>query len=635
MTLGADLTTALFGAAATSGTGASNVGVAGSLAINVGTTNAEALVASTANITLVNGTPLTLSAQGTTSDATTAHSRVDGSGNSTGVGASVSINIGDDTSQALLDTGSQLNGAGVASLQSTSNNTVLTDSKGGAAGGTATTPVVATSIENTNTLASVKSASASLSAQALSLSATHAGSATTTATGAAAGSLPVGTALAVGYVDDTTQSLLDRSLALTGALSIGTASQQTSASTAKASAKGGKPDDGTQNGGVDNQISLARTAGNAAAAARGARDSTAAGTTPKAQSAAASGASSVNVAGAVSINDANTNTEASIGTSHTVTVGGAATIASTANTSGSATADGTQVAGSATGVGAAVAINSASVSNQAVLGQSTSLTSDALTVSAQMPGTSAQDSFSAQATSGAGSTQTGIAGALAINSGQVTTNAQLASNSSVTITGSGSVSLLAGATANERSVAQAGSVGGNLGIGASVAVVDVGGGAQTAIQNGVTLTGVQGLTLTANDNDTVNTTALSGAVGGSPIAAGVGLGIVGGTTSTLIGTGAQISLATLNQQATRTESATTDVDGASGGPGVGVGASFGLTVDDENATSSIARGITTTGAATLASTINGTSSTTALASAQGHYRAAPRPTPWSASVRLI
>ena len=72
----------------------------------------------------------------------------------------------------------------------------------------------------------------------------------------------MGTALAVSYEGDTTQALVDRSLALVGALSIGASSQQASSSSSKASAKGGKPDDGTQNGGVDNQITGARNAGN-------------------------------------------------------------------------------------------------------------------------------------------------------------------------------------------------------------------------------------------------------------------------------------------------------------------------------------------------------------------------------------
>jgi hypothetical protein len=197
----ADLATTRFGAKATSGAGASNVG----------TTTAEALLTSTANVTLVGATLLTLKSQSTTHDGADASAQVDGQGNATGVGASVAINVADDTARALLDTNARLTGvnAGVV-VNAVSNNTVSTTTKGGSSGGNAITPVAAITVATHDTFADVKTQAAALAVKSLTLTADHTGVATTAAEGAAKGSnLSLGLAFSFASVVDTTRALVD------------------------------------------------------------------------------------------------------------------------------------------------------------------------------------------------------------------------------------------------------------------------------------------------------------------------------------------------------------------------------------------------------------------------------------------
>ncbi len=383
------LTSAQFGAQATSGAGGSSVGVAGSLAINAGVTRAEALLAPAANLTFTGNTAFSLTSQATTLDKARAVAKVEAGGDAVGIGASVAINVSDAVSRAIVDTNARLAGVGALTLDARSDNTVATEVKGGSAGGTAITPAAAITIATSDTLAELRSAVQALTAQGLTLNADHVGSAKTTAEGAAQGSnLAVGISLAFGSVVDTTRVLLDRSASVGGALAATASSRQSSSSTAKASAKGGKQDDGTQDGGVDQQIGAQRGAGDSQAAGKGGRDSSAAGATPQAKTAdkdgGSSGSSSVSVAGAVGIGVGTSRTSAAIGNGRTIAANGAATIKSTADTDVASVADGSAVSSSGgTSVGAAVAINVADVLNRASIGTGTTLGAQGISVIAE------------------------------------------------------------------------------------------------------------------------------------------------------------------------------------------------------------------------------------------------------------
>ncbi|HNM47139.1 MAG TPA: hypothetical protein PKH51_08990, partial [Candidatus Sumerlaeota bacterium] len=82
----------------------------------------------------------------TTADTAQATSKLDGGNNSVGVGASFALNIADDTSRAVLESGARLTNAGALNVSATSNDTVTTTVKGGAAGGTAIAPAAAITI---------------------------------------------------------------------------------------------------------------------------------------------------------------------------------------------------------------------------------------------------------------------------------------------------------------------------------------------------------------------------------------------------------------------------------------------------------------------------------------------------------
>ena len=443
---------------------------------------------------------------------------------------------------------------------------------------------------------SIGGSSTLTSTGALSIDSSNTVNASTTADGSAGSSsgTAVGAALAVDVIGGATETDVLDTAALQGSTVAVDATSNRTVATDAISTQGGASDSGTPN---DTQ-SKQQLSSNNAQTSDGA----------------------MNIAAAVAVTNVTGGTTVDIGTGGSITAtAGAATVTSVADLSGptgglSTVANGSATSSGATGIGAAAAINTANVESLAELtGATTFNATGGVALTANM--TTAL--FGAQATSGAGGSNVGVAGALAINSGQFTSNAEITGLANIAITGAGNVSLLANGAASDAALAQAGSSGGKPGIGASVAIDDAGGGAQAAIQNGAALTGAHSLTLTATDNDSANTTAQSGAAGGTATAAAAAIAAESGTTATTIGTGSILSAASLDQQATRTSSTVTDADGTAAGFGVGVGASLALTVSNEKSTASVARNVTTTGDATLAATIDGSSSTTGLGSDQG------------------
>ncbi|MGH3553298.1 MAG: beta strand repeat-containing protein, partial [Mycobacterium sp.] len=149
-----------FDTEATSGVGsASNVGFAGALALNVVVTEHEAYLDQNATLTLNGATDITIQA---TSNVTNTVKSVasDGGGVSTkvGIGASVAFNYGEDTTAAYLGDDAGFAGSGsVHNLTLTAGSTheMTTVATGGGAGSTAVTPVVAISVADDDTHATL------------------------------------------------------------------------------------------------------------------------------------------------------------------------------------------------------------------------------------------------------------------------------------------------------------------------------------------------------------------------------------------------------------------------------------------------------------------------------------------------
>ena len=155
------------------------------------------------------------------------------------------------------------------------------------------------------------------------------------------------------------------------------------------------------------------------------------------------------------------------------------------------------------------------------------------------------DTYLTSATSGAGASKIGIAGSLALNLIDTESLAEIASNASVGITGHGAVTL---ATDDQTSMtAQAlpfapdpsdpdtPPSGGQVGIGASVALNIIANRSIAEIEDNAVLTGAGALSLSANAADAIDTEARAGAAGGVALTPAVALTMADDTTTAQLG----------------------------------------------------------------------------------------------------
>ncbi len=605
-----------FGASAISGAGsATNVGFAGALSVSVVGVNTSASVdagktvsAPNADLRFAASSSLDSTASsGAAADATT--------GAKTGIGASVAVHIVDDHTRAVLEDGSNVT-AHDLTLEATSNRSVATSAQGGAAGGTAVTPVVAITYSGFSTEASVGTGvtldiSGNLVARATDTSAPV----TTSAEGDALGTnTSVGAALALGIADHSVTATTRSSFSTPGSVEFGASGSSGTATEAKASANGAAAE-GSGTPDVNHQVASQRSFGSGVRAANGGGGDSAPATPP-----ANSSSGAISVAAAVSVNIAKTSSSSSLPAGVSVSAG-SLSFWSSASTDAKANADGSATTArgppSGTTIGAAVAINYATVTNSATVAGTANgpATVRALVTSA---GDGRHD-FGATATSGAGGGKVGFAGSLAINIVHLDTHATV---TGTVAAGSGSVEL--GAASNARSIAKAlpanGGVSGasKLGIGASVALNLVDDTTTATVADGATITG-HDLTLRASAAHDMSTDAQTGASGGGvSIAPAVAIALSNITTTATIGTGAPMTIAgALAATADQTASAHTNASGDTEGSSASIGFALALTIANHLAEANLGRDLTAGGAVTFAAHGSSDSSASATASAAG------------------
>jgi hypothetical protein len=359
-----------------------SVGVAGSLALNIVTTNAEAYVVSGATVTLHNKA-LNLEASSKTQIIGKAMPKEAATGESVGVGASVALNIGDNVAKAEIQNLATVTGASDITLSAEGSHKMTTQAKGGAEGGIAITPVVAISLANNDTIAQVGTGVGALSLSGnLNATADHSSTVSTKAAGdtTSSGTAAIGASLAMSLIGDTALATTARSISAgtdgSGTIGFSATTSGSSKSDAKASAKGGQrasrrdPEDpeydSTQPADVDEEAASQRTSDSGVdsrAASQGARDSSARGTSPS----ASSSGGPVTVAAAVSINLTDSTARAYIPDGVTINAAGALSVSSKNDASAWAAADGSAVKGDI-GIGAAVSVNRADIVNEAYIG---------------------------------------------------------------------------------------------------------------------------------------------------------------------------------------------------------------------------------------------------------------------------
>jgi hypothetical protein len=434
----------IFDTEATSGASDGNVGVAGSLAINVPTLHAQALVADPGKNVNVNGANLTLMSTSTIKNTSNATAKQSG-GSSVGVGASVALNVVGDTTSAQVQDTSGLSNVNGLSMSATAVDAANTTATAGASGGTAVAPSVALGIVADTTTARLGTASNSALTigGAASISAGDTQTVTTKSTGTAQGSnVAVGAAIALNVVHTTTTAVLARGLTSTG-LTVSATTTAPSDAEATASLKGEDKTAEQNKDGVtsaDGQASH-QSGGNAftsggsgnlpsASSAAGTGNSNASG-----QSGTNSGDSGgVGVAAALGVNVATVDNEASINSGGTVDAGtGAVMVSATTEMDGTAKGTGTGVAldSNSTNISAGVGFNWDSLTNKAFVDGSTTVKGTGITVQAVTMAMKT-DSFVAWGAAAAGTKgNVDVAGSVGLNVVTYTTEASVKSGSHV------------------------------------------------------------------------------------------------------------------------------------------------------------------------------------------------------------
>ncbi|NNU43176.1 hypothetical protein [Ramlibacter montanisoli] len=475
-------------------------------------------------------------------------------GGSIGVGASIAINVGETDTDALLGVDATLSGANDVTLEATSRNDMTTTAEGGSAGETAVTPVIAVTVSSNETIAKLGSLDPLIAATTtvgddLDVKARHIGSVETKAEGdTESGDTGVGISLALSIGSDFAEASTARNLSAGGLVAFNGRSVSSTSSNAKASVAGGddeEPAEGSPDateGGVNKQVKDNRNAANSKASANGS-DSPAQST--DGASAEGEGGSKVQVAGAVAITIQSSTARAKIDDGLVIVAGtsstdGVLTLKSENNAGAEAIADASTTmegegADGGTGVGVAVSVNVANVVNEAILGDST-VTADGVVVQALVPadGGDQVHGFKAEATSGASGAGTGVAGALAINVGISRSQAKIADNATLTLTGTVAdrdVSLSAENFVSNTVKAGAKQEGGSdIGVGASIAVNVGETDTDAVVGSNVLISGANDLTMVASSKSAMATEAEGGSAGDTAITAVVAVSVADNDT---------------------------------------------------------------------------------------------------------
>jgi len=635
-------------AEAKSGAGAGNVGVAGSLAASVAINTTVAALEGdidndgTGATVNANDGDILIEAANATTNTVKSGAEVKGTGGTAkvGVGASIGVNVGVNTTVAEVADKAVLTGGKDLGLNATADHTLTTDVTGGASGAkVAVTPLVAATIAVNTTTARLGKAKKDGSGNDIGLgisgkyssTADHKGSATTTATGQTQGnSVAVGASIGLTVATDTVVAEIDRDVTATDGVEVNAKSVAKSSTSATASVAGGEKakDDGTApapGGGsgsgksVDEKVADQQT--KATEAGKKTADKAPAATTPAAGDSASdklddtkdkqpppSGETSeggVAVAAAVGVNVGVATTVAKVGKGRKITSsGGALKVTSANETDTSAKADGSQVDSGNTdvGVGAAVALNVGVATTTAVVADEAIVRTQGLTISAT--GISGEKSDSvAEAKSGAGAGNVGVAGALAINAAVNTTVALLegdvdgdnivadvdAGGGAVLIEAQNATTSTAKVSADVKGTDDKAKVGVGASVGVNVAVNTT--VAEVADKTKLTNAGSVGLNATANH--AMTTEATGGAAGAKvSVTPVVAASIAVNTTVARLGDGttALDVNGAYSSKAEQTSTVTTKATGQAQGD-VAVGASLGATIAVDNVHATVERNL--------------------------------------------
>ncbi len=632
-----------FAAHSISGAGGSSVGVAGSIAVTIVDSDTIAQVQGTDPVDL-DGANLALTATSKLDNSATADAKQASDGSTTGIGASFALSVVNDTTDAGLPNGSQLDGAKDLTQTATSTDGTTTTANGGASTGSgslALSAQAAITISNVTTIASVGTGADLTLTGALNATATQTASTTTKANGSTkGGNAGIGLSLALDVVNHDVESQAKRNIDAAGAVSFSATGSSPNDSEAQASSAGAKEKtDANGDGSTKPSVKDKSDANLDVAKANDSSSKTSSTTTPEAKS-GESGGTKVTVAAAVAITIATLTILAGVLANLTIVSGAGVTLTSRANGNSKVISNGKATKAVTANIGAAVSINKVTLVNRAQVGLNTIIKSHGLSLTAGMQtnGNDKSHDLDTEATSGAGEGKVGIAGSLALTIADLTTSALVLSNAGRgppsdppgNQLNGGDLSLTAESTVSSTAKAMAKDTdSGTVGIGAGVAINIVNDTATASIDSGAAFdTDVAkrpaNVSLTATDADTMVTHAEAGTDGkaGSDLALTPDVAISYPTvlTSATIGGNASQSLSasgSVSLTATQDARTTTSADASAGGADVSIGLALALVIADDEVTATVSRNLTAGGAVGLQANGSSDNESTSTASAKG------------------
>jgi hypothetical protein len=464
-------------ASAKSGAGGGDVGVAGSVAVNVVNEDTLAQLATGATATLSgadSGGALRVTTASTSSDSALAKPENEGAqagGSDVGVGASVGVSIIDRNQDATLDDGAQVSGnVSAFTVSANGQHTIVTDTENGAKGGTGVGVAAAVTVATNNTHAHAGTASGTLVvAGDAAVRAARVEQVTASAKAEAAGKdTAVGASVVVTVIDGDASARLERNLTVGGAADVSSAATVLATGTAKASAAGNSSGGRSSDKEANNQLNNNPNNGGDRSLPK-AQDQVDSSNTQAKSESGGSGSSGTGVAAAVVVQVLVMDNTAAVGPGVQLQAGGAVTVDAQADygTVTQAFGDAIDIA-QKTNVGAAVGLNVVDASNVAQVGSGADVRGASVLVRADRPGDAGEHEFRAWGLAAAGGKDTGVAGSVAINVVTLDTAASVGSGATVVAT-AGNLDVVADQRTGIQTVAGAAGLStGGTGVGASV-----------------------------------------------------------------------------------------------------------------------------------------------------------------------
>jgi hypothetical protein len=474
-----------FGALATSAAAAGDIGVAGSVAINIVDNSSNAVI-QTGAVVAAGGGDVSVTSLNNASDMALALPGGNPTGDNLGAGGSLALNIVSDVTQSEVQDGAALTDAGNVTVTAASSHAFNTWAQNGGESSLGLGGGVAIVLANAPTTARIGADPATLDASGdltIGTSGSFAVNTLADATTAPSGKVGLGASVVVNVSNDSFLAELARNVAAGGAVSITADGTSSSQATAVASTEGADPkgtdsstgSSGTADQETQNQSSYAHDQAGSNANPSGSKvgapprandEVSSPGSKAKSKSGGSEGATKIGIAAAVAVNVLTTSTVATIDNGLTVTAGGALTVGTTNQSGALALGDGRSTTNQ-NSIGAGVSLNVANVTNSATIGAGDVIRAGDVSVAALMPSGAVND-FSTQGVGVAIGSQAGIAGSAGIN--VIAINTQASIGAGARATSSGGLTVQAANDETFQDIAFTVASGKNVGAGASINV---------------------------------------------------------------------------------------------------------------------------------------------------------------------